>query len=450
MKNKLLAFLLFATPTILLSQKTKITTIDGGIIIRNMNENNYISVPKTGYNKTDYLMAYKPGYATQVFKLDSVLGNPTYNINLIPINSLDYAKVKSKIVFTGFLDKENKINIIEYLSSYQYRYIDLTTYDYTKIISDKLTSKKFKVVENEEVFKTKSNKADFALAGEILGYQKDTKGPGFQTSVFVKWTLFDIYSEETVLKFETGGYSNAGIKMSQREALKDALGDAINAFIVNEKVKTYMYGGNEPVNVGPKKEFLVEAVKKDANTENMIERAMQSSITIKTKTGHGSGFLISSDGLILTNYHVAEDSSDMQGIFQEGLTLPLKIIAFDKKTDVALCKIAGKGYKPLPLDTNKVNKKIGSDVIAIGTPEDIKLGQTVTKGIISGLREIKDNIYIQTDVSINSGNSGGMLINKNGEVIGIVSAKLKGEGIEGLGFAIPIKLALKSLNIILY
>ncbi len=450
MKIKSFAFLLFASPIVMLSQKTKITTITDGVIIKNLTENKSITVPKNGYSKTDYFMAYKPGYATQVFKLDTVLQNPTYTVNLIPINNLDFSKVKNKLVFTGFLDKENKISIIEYVNSYQYRNIDLTAYDYTKIISEKLTTKKFKVVENEEVFKNKSSKADFALAGEILDYKKDTKGPGFQTSVVVKWTLFDIYSEETVLKFETAGYSNTGERISQRDALKDALGDAVNAFIVNEQVKIYMYGGNEPVNVGPKKEFLVEAVKKDANTDNMIEKAMQSSITIKTKTGHGSGFLISSDGLILTNYHVAEDSVDMQGIFQEGLTLPLKIIAFDKKTDVALCKIAGKGYKPLPLDTNKVNKKIGSDVIAIGTPQDIKLGQTVTKGIISGLREIKENIYIQTDVSINSGNSGGMLINKNGEVIGIVSAKIKGEGVEGLGFAIPIKLALKSLNIILY
>jgi len=84
-------------------------------------------------------------------------------------------------------------------------------------------------------------------------------------------------------------------------------------------------------------------------------------------------------------------------------------------------------------------------VYAIGTPSDIELGQTLSKGIISGKRLFNQKQYIQTDVSINSGNSGGALIDPQGNLLGIISAKIVGVGIEGLGFAIPIKYINESL-----
>jgi len=135
----------------------------------------------------------------------------------------------------------------------------------------------------------------------------------------------------------------------------------------------------------------------------------------------------------------------MYAIFSSGLTLPLELIRMNKKSDVALLKIPVSGYAPLSLDTNSVSGKIGSDVVAIGTPEDLKLGQSVTKGIISGMREINGKKYIQTDVSINPGNSGGPMINKKGKVVGVVSRKKLDT--DGIGLAIPISEALNALNI---
>jgi serine protease Do len=123
------------------------------------------------------------------------------------------------------------------------------------------------------------------------------------------------------------------------------------------------------------------------------------------------------------------------------------LVAENKKRDVALLKVVGNGYRALPINLDDNINKVGADVIAIGTPQDISLGQSVTKGIISGKRVFEDLQYIQTDVSINSGNSGGALINNNGEVIGIIVSKLIGSGVEGLGFAIPINSALQDLNI---
>jgi serine protease Do len=122
------------------------------------------------------------------------------------------------------------------------------------------------------------------------------------------------------------------------------------------------------------------------------------------------------------------------------------LIKANDDRDVALLKISGSGFKALPLGTSD-DASVGTEVVAIGTPQDIKLGQTVTKGIVSGKREMEEKNFIQTDVAINSGNSGGPLINSSGEVIGIIVAKVFGKSVEGLGFAIPINEAIKKLNL---
>ena len=113
---------------------------------------------------------------------------------------------------------------------------------------------------------------------------------------------------------------------------------------------------------------------------------------------------------------------------------------------MALLKVSGQNFRGLSL-INSDSAQTGEDVFAIGTPSDISLGQSVTKGIISGKRKIGEKIYLQTDVTINSGNSGGPLLNENGEVIGMVTMKLVGDGIEGIGFCVPSNTIMDKLNI---
>jgi serine protease Do len=139
------------------------------------------------------------------------------------------------------------------------------------------------------------------------------------------------------------------------------------------------------------------------------------------------------------------DTSDINILFNSGVKKRCRYIRGNPTYDLSLLKVDTIISNPL-----KVNKqteiKIGSDVYAIGTPKDIRLGQTISKGIISAKRLLDERIYIQSDVSVNKGNSGGALTNKEGELIGIVNAKLMGYGVEGVGFAIPayyIEAALK-------
>jgi len=158
----------------------------------------------------------------------------------------------------------------------------------------------------------------------------------------------------------------------------------------------------------------------------------------------GSGFIISADGLIVTNNHVIDGSDDIQIYLTDGSHYPAKIIGDDAKTDLAVLKI--NANKPLPFVQfgDSTAAQVGDWVMAIGNP--FGLGGSVTLGIVSARnRDIQSGPYdsfIQTDASINQGNSGGPLFDMNGKVIGINSAIIaEGGGSLGIGFAIPEDLA---------
>ncbi len=157
----------------------------------------------------------------------------------------------------------------------------------------------------------------------------------------------------------------------------------------------------------------------------------------------GSGFIIDTQGLILTNNHVVEDTVDLKVKLADNREFKAEIVGRDPQTDIALIRI--KADEPLPILPlgNSDALQVGDWVVAIGNP--FGLGNTVTAGIVSAkYRQIGAGDYdnfIQTDAPINPGNSGGPLLNMQGEVIGINSAILsESGGSVGIGFAIPIKL----------
>lgn len=164
----------------------------------------------------------------------------------------------------------------------------------------------------------------------------------------------------------------------------------------------------------------------------------------RTERGTGSGFIISDDGVILTNAHVVEGSSVVSVLLPSGQTYEGKVLGTDKMTDVAVVKISGENLPTVTLGSAK-DLIPGEWAIAIGNP--LGLDNTVTVGIISakdrsssevGVRD-KRVKFIQTDAAINPGNSGGPLLNAKGEVVGINTA-IRVDA-QGLGFAIPIETA---------
>ncbi len=163
--------------------------------------------------------------------------------------------------------------------------------------------------------------------------------------------------------------------------------------------------------------------------------------------GLGTGFIISSDGYICTNHHVVQNV-DTVTVTVADKSYEAEIIGSDMVTDIALLKIKGKGeFKPVYFG-NSEDVKVGDFVLAIGNP--FGLDKTFTSGVVSGTgrRQLDEtgNSHIQTDAAINQGNSGGPLINLDGEVIGVNRAIYSSTGGNiGIGFAIPVNFAKETL-----
>ncbi len=161
--------------------------------------------------------------------------------------------------------------------------------------------------------------------------------------------------------------------------------------------------------------------------------------------GAGSGVVITSTGIIITNNHVIEGADTIQVTMRDGSEYAATLIATDEMYDIAVIKIEATGLKAATFGDSD-DLKVGQTAVAIGNPLG-SLGGTVTEGIISatGRQIYVEGIpmtLLQTTAAINPGNSGGGLFNLAGELIGVVNAKMSEEGIEGLGFAIPSNTAL--------
>lgn len=162
--------------------------------------------------------------------------------------------------------------------------------------------------------------------------------------------------------------------------------------------------------------------------------------------GVGSGVIYDAKkGYIATNNHVVQGAKEITVYLTDGRNVKGKVLGTDPATDLAVVKIDAQNLPEAPLgDSDTV--QVGEPAIAIGNPLGMELRGSVTVGIVSALNrtvDVGDNKYtlIQTDAAINPGNSGGALVNADGEVMGINSAKYAGQGVEGIGFAIPINTA---------
>lgn len=169
----------------------------------------------------------------------------------------------------------------------------------------------------------------------------------------------------------------------------------------------------------------------------------------RVERGTGSGFIISSDGMILTNAHVVDGADTVNVTLKDGRSFAGKVTGTDPVTDVAVIKIQANNLPTVPVgDSNQL--KPGEWAIAIGNP--LGLDNTVTTGIISATGRSSSQVgvsdkrveFIQTDAAINPGNSGGPLLNASGQVIGMNTAII--QGAQGLGFAIPINTAQRIAN----
>lgn len=289
------------------------------------------------------------------------------------------------------------------------------------------------------------------VTGKTSYEKKEKSKSGFGKSVLIPFvsgvvgcsvvigTCFGVPSIKTKLL----GHSTSNISTSSSNTTSS--NGYVDQISLNNFSDTAVYAANKilPSIVGIKIEYSV-------NTTSIFGRSNTS-----TATASGSGIIISEDGYILTNNHVVSSSSSESNsyyqiseatkvsvtLFNDETEYEAKIVGQDEQTDLAVIKIEKTGLTKAEFaDSDSV--KVGEFAMAVGNP--VNMTSTVTTGIVSAVnRKITDSegktyTCIQTDAAINSGNSGGALVNSEGKVIGINTLKLSGTGIEGIGFAIPI------------
>lgn len=212
--------------------------------------------------------------------------------------------------------------------------------------------------------------------------------------------------------------------------------NSLNQKVVNETIKT-------------------TTVEETSDLKNAINNVYESTVYIEvsSKRGQiasGSGFVYKTDkqyGYILTNYHVIDGGSKYSVTFTDGSQVDATLVNGDEYYDIAVLKVAVSNVKKKATLGDSSKLELGDSVFTVGAPLGKEYMGTITKGIVSGVNRmvsvsLDSGSYlmevVQTDASINSGNSGGPICNIKGEVVGITSSKLVGNGVEGMGFAIPI------------
>ena len=212
-----------------------------------------------------------------------------------------------------------------------------------------------------------------------------------------------------------------------------------NQYNINELVRVV---SQQKRDIDEQIEILKNA--KDDFSE-IIDYAIKKVVNVKTLHSAGAGFFVDSRGYIVANYHILNGETSIEVQTFDGETYNAEIIGKDVETDLLLLKIPGVFDKLELADSDEI--EIGEKVIAIGNP--LGLSFTVTEGIVSGLKREGMNgldVYVQTDVTLNPGNSGGPLINQDGKVIGINNFKVSNA--ESLGFALESNVIREKINLI--
>ncbi len=269
----------------------------------------------------------------------------------------------------------------------------------------------------------------------------------------VRWVIYDTLAKREVAKVETEAYYQQ--KKAKRNgvtmALHGAFSEAAARFARSPRFRDIIF-----------RKSTREAVVASVDAESLgfrstplssqpiktrIDNVIESVVTLVVGGGHGSGFVISEDGLILTNAHVVGGGDRITARFANGVEVIGEVLRRHKLRDVALVKVPIRVKAPLPIARHPA--RVLDTVYAIGAPKDEGLHSSVTRGVVSALRRDSRTglTQIQADVPISSGNSGGPLLDEYGNVIGITVATHADERAQNINFFIPIEDALAKLNL---
>lgn len=250
------------------------------------------------------------------------------------------------------------------------------------------------------------------------------------------WKLEDVYN---VTVYTTDIVSRSGqisLDFNNSETIKVAIQDAITNAFLDFLEDPEFVKFTELKDLKDEITFDELEIATPSVLAKNLNESMEATVTVLTESGHGSGFAINNEGYIITNYHVVAGMEKIKVKLNNKKEYDAVVVRSNPYFDVALLKVELEFPFALALPTER-DIELGGEVFAIGTPASIALGQSLSKGVVSAMRQEGELEFIQTDVSINAGNSGGPIVTKSGVVLGVVNSKLVGFGLEGIAFGIP-------------
>ncbi|RYZ03068.1 MAG: serine protease [Myxococcales bacterium] len=302
--------------------------------------------------------------------------------------------------------------------------------------------------ENLVFGKDDAEKADLVLGGTVKELQCRTLRGWLRCSVGIEWQLLDRESDRVVYQVLTR-HAEYRLPSDNDAAAGKAL--TLGALRALMKRATFQRLAERERAVLPKDDDFAAATFKPCSAEPHdmpadFEKVADGTVVIKSGGGVGSGFFLGPDGLVLTAAHVVS-SGKVELKTRDGKTLKATVVRLSHRSDVALLTV-GKSVAPRScLELEPAPRSPGQDIYAIGSPAGEQLAFSLSRGIVSGLRTIADVPLLQTDASLSPGNSGGALVEQKGRIVGVVSRKIAGHAVEGLGFAIPIEAGLLALRL---
>jgi serine protease Do len=271
-----------------------------------------------------------------------------------------------------------------------------------------------------------------------------------ETYIKIEWSILNTLTKEVIFTKTTEGYGlqEEPIVDGVYSSFSQAFVNATEKFAVNDKLRAIAVG--DTINVNDevdKQNELIKIAQGDKSNSFSIDAVKPYVVTVRIGRGHGSGLIIGKNGYVLTNAHVVGKARTVQIVTSLGLEIEGKVLFATKSRDVALIKTLLKIQTPIFI--NKNLPVISKEVFAVGSPIKEKLSLTVTKGITSAIRKDKasGNLFIQGDVAISPGSSGGPLFDSSGNVIGLSVGGYTGNNVSDLNLFIPIKEVFNHLNI---
>jgi S1-C subfamily serine protease len=309
------------------------------------------------------------------------------------------------------------------------------------------------------LFESDTTSAEFAVAGMIVDYDEQTCAPNTspaqvssikgRQSMTIDWQIYSRLQKQIVGTAHTTGSAElteptaGGAAILLNRAFAENVRQLVRSPVLRATLAGAPLGVNDLVTPTPQAPLTLV---RPAITPQTVDEAVRAVVLIRRGDGHGSGVLITRDGYILTAQHVVGDATTVRVRWSDGSEQDAQVVRVAKGRDVALLKTTPGAGKPLDIRLGSLS--VGDSVFAVGAPLDQKFQSSVTRGVVSGNRVFDGYAYLQSDVTVDPGNSGGPLLDEHGRLVAITVKGVRiGAASQGVNFFVPVADAVSFLSI---